>query len=581
MATFAELLTEHINRAGISDAELARSVGVRRQTIFRWKEGIVERPRHRDDVLLCAQRLRLSADERDALLTAAGFAPEGQQIAPDEATEDEDLPTGKIDDQAPGANVNVSPVQPDPAKTRSWLIAALVGLLALLALLIVAVVERGAGGAATPTPLSTSPTPMAATSTPLPATPMPVTAAPDENLILVSEFANYAADQGFNVAGRLRDVLVDEIQAAELISTSVHIWPHVLTDNDAAQQVMAASDAVLLIWGEYDSGRVRVNLKTPELSADWEKLLPSPAELSATINLETPREVRSLAFLILGQLYRSRDEIVNARGAFKRVLALQPDEADTVATAKFYLATVLAADSDPDFDAAIELYDDVIVLHADWVNAHYNRGSAYLDRYYTAEGVDADLDAAIADLTWALQRRPGYVEAYLNRGIAYYERGLPGDINQALTDLDRAVALAPTERRVHFNRGLARIRRGSDDWADDFELLLTQNADDAAAHNARCWGHALAQEPELALQHCDRALELGLTRSVYDGRGIALAQFGRTDEAIADFQAYLDALSTLPDPAYERYRGPTVEQWIDELSAGDDPFDPATLEALR
>ena len=77
MATFAELLTEYVVRSGISDTELARSVGVRRQTIFRWKEGIVGRPRHRDDVLRCAQRLHLSAHEQDALLLAAGFPPEG------------------------------------------------------------------------------------------------------------------------------------------------------------------------------------------------------------------------------------------------------------------------------------------------------------------------------------------------------------------------------------------------------------------------------------------------------------------------------------------------------------------------
>ena len=59
--TFSALLTEHLNRAGISDSELARSIGVRRQTVFRWKEGLVERPRAREDVLRCASKLRLTA----------------------------------------------------------------------------------------------------------------------------------------------------------------------------------------------------------------------------------------------------------------------------------------------------------------------------------------------------------------------------------------------------------------------------------------------------------------------------------------------------------------------------------------
>ena len=64
MRTFGELLTEFMHRTGTSDSELARTLGVRRQTIFRWKEGLVERPRHRDDILLIAKKLRLTPEER-------------------------------------------------------------------------------------------------------------------------------------------------------------------------------------------------------------------------------------------------------------------------------------------------------------------------------------------------------------------------------------------------------------------------------------------------------------------------------------------------------------------------------------
>ena len=65
LPTFGKLLSEYMSRSGISDSELARSIGVRRQTIFRWKEGLVERPRAREDVLQCAKKLRLSDEERD------------------------------------------------------------------------------------------------------------------------------------------------------------------------------------------------------------------------------------------------------------------------------------------------------------------------------------------------------------------------------------------------------------------------------------------------------------------------------------------------------------------------------------
>src|SRR5262245_59443509 len=76
MRSFGQLLSEYTARTGVSDSELARALGVRRQTIFRWKEGMTERPRRREGVLGCAAKLRLSPEERDELLLAAGFAPE-------------------------------------------------------------------------------------------------------------------------------------------------------------------------------------------------------------------------------------------------------------------------------------------------------------------------------------------------------------------------------------------------------------------------------------------------------------------------------------------------------------------------
>src|SRR5262245_23918317 len=76
MENFSQLLNRYIQQAGISDTELARSLGVSRQTIFRWREGQTGRPRRREDVLVIAQKLRLTPAERDELLLAAGFRPE-------------------------------------------------------------------------------------------------------------------------------------------------------------------------------------------------------------------------------------------------------------------------------------------------------------------------------------------------------------------------------------------------------------------------------------------------------------------------------------------------------------------------
>ena len=76
MKTFAELLTVYMDRTGIGDAELARRIPVSRQTLVRWKEATTTRPRYRGDVIRCGELLRLTDEERDELLLAAGFSPE-------------------------------------------------------------------------------------------------------------------------------------------------------------------------------------------------------------------------------------------------------------------------------------------------------------------------------------------------------------------------------------------------------------------------------------------------------------------------------------------------------------------------
>jgi len=76
MKTFADLLSFYVRRSGITDSELARAIHVSRQTVFRWREGLISRPNNREDVLAISKKLRLSSEERDALLLSAGFRPE-------------------------------------------------------------------------------------------------------------------------------------------------------------------------------------------------------------------------------------------------------------------------------------------------------------------------------------------------------------------------------------------------------------------------------------------------------------------------------------------------------------------------
>jgi len=67
----------------MNNAQLAKKIKVRRDILVEWMTDDVCRPLERDQVLACATHLRLSGDERNELLLAAGFEPEkGAPLVP-------------------------------------------------------------------------------------------------------------------------------------------------------------------------------------------------------------------------------------------------------------------------------------------------------------------------------------------------------------------------------------------------------------------------------------------------------------------------------------------------------------------
>ena len=672
LPTFGQLLADYMTRSGISDSELARSIGVRRQTIFRWKEGLVERPRSREDVLQCAKKLRLSAEERDRLLLAAGFAPE--QLSPtvlpsttsvatmppseipsphpaplvsaeafaadladdlDNATEqaarldtqtsfsvtpfdsrpvvaastdDRPLtpgaspltPLSKPLDEAVAPATEVLPIPeaamkpaPSPlpplAGMQRWWLAGAALLLALLAFLWV----RTAPFGTTPTP--TAPPPAKVTLNPPPQTtptllPVTMIAQDGEILLLVAQFKRDTLIERFDVADRVSEALDTEITAADLVSTTVEIWSEEIDTVQQARAVLTATNATMMIWGKYDSGRVRVNLemRDPNDSQKRDYNLTTTDELLTTVNYTVPTEIRLVGLIGLGRLLRNQGDYEAATAAFQRALALNPQDPNTQATLNFYLGHLAEQEGNlPGLNRALTFYSGAIELNHELYLAYYNRGTAQLHRYALQPADEklllTTLDAAIADLSLVIKHRPGYVDAYYNRAFAYYERDASADMTAALADLTYALALKADYVNAYFLRGLVHIRAGKgEQWVADFTQVLKLKPDENSAVSGLCWGYVLAQKPEEALPHCDEAIKHDQSGASNDSRAIAYAQLGRYPEAIADFRIYLAALNQ-PDSAlnYERYRGPLVEQWITQLEAGQNPFDAALLARLR
>lgn len=629
MPTFGELLTRYIERAGISDAELALSTGVQRQTIFRWKEGLTARPRYREDVVRIAAKLRLTPEERDELLLAAGFPPE--HLKPSTGAPPVNVPTMTTEDcseQAadppgeafplPSSGRNTSTIQ-DAGSTQDtgsilkektparpthlidnpvlmlgvaailMLVVALVGTVALRALFPQADGPQtdGVQTVAVSTPIPAPETPLPAASTPLPTpSPAPVVAEPGEHLIVIAPFVGYTSgDLRFNIAGRIREALEAELRQAGLTDVRIAIWPEPLSEAEQAERALASSHAAMVIWGEYDVGRVRAGLTTPTLEdAYWVNPVDAPSSLPYVINQDVPRDARIFALYTLAGYYRTIEETEKALAAYRRTLAQSPDDPTILASAHFYIGLLTPAVQGytvQSLSNAINHYTKALELQPNWENTRYKRGTALLGRALLSLNEQPDLDAAIADFDAVVRRYPNRADPLLNRGIAYYQRNDAEALDAAYRDFSRVTTLAPEDPRGYYHRALVEIRRNSPAWVADLEEAQRLAPNFPSIQNAFCWGYGTAGEAETALPYCDAAVALDSTGASFDSRAIALAQLGRYAEAAADLRAYLDWVQAEHPSLYAKYRGLRVEGWIEALERGENPFTADELALLR
>ena len=515
MKSFDKLLSEHIDRTGVSDAELARRLGVSRQTVFRWREGITQRPRNRNDVTELAGKLRLSSQELDELLLAAGFPPEAQS--------EPSIP-------AAGPELDQGGFKSDSAaRARTWPTwpLLLLGAGGLLALLSAGLMLIDAG------PFSR-----------YLAQPQPATEG--ETLVLISPFVNYGGGEtGYNVAGRLEDALEAEFQAAGLEDIRVErLGSSVVTEDQALEKGLDLK-AEVVVWGEYDSGRVIASITPVEgqqISASRERrwLFPTGDELGTTINTELPGEVRWLALYVLGTAKLHSGQPDQAAVLLTRALISPPEDPESLGSIYHSLALVEETTERPDQSRII---------------GHY---------------------------TEALKLRPYLVSALNNRAVAYLDRGSAGDLLRAESDLRAALELLPNEPLFSQNLALAMARQEPNNLSEITEMLeqaVEHNPENPGIRNSLCWYYALDRNPDSAMPHCDRAVLLDRSGFSNDSRGLALALMGRYDEAASEFETFLSMLEDGNPDGYSQFV-PSREAWIASLEAGQSPFDEAALLQL-
>jgi tetratricopeptide (TPR) repeat protein/transcriptional regulator with XRE-family HTH domain len=507
MESFSELLSTFAERTGISDAELARRTGVSRQTIFRWKEGRSRGPRHRDIVLQLANALQVSEPERDALLLAAGFPPVGNQVELD------------LGAHSVGSS---SPFWKRPA---TMLVAAM-----LLVLLI--------GGSVLILVESSLVSNLFA--------PSPRRAAEGETLILVSEFSNYANEQiGFNVAGRLTEAIRDELDDSISADLRVEKLGEVITTESLAQDLGAEYGATLVIWGEYDSGRVIVHSTVPYLDLQTsargrEWFISSTEELTTVINSKLTQEIRWEVLHILGQTYYLAGESETAEGLFKRAVQVQTEDETNRGLAYFFLGLIESQRDAPDLDSVIAYYSEAVTL------------------------------------------RPKLVSALNNRAIAYLERNAPGDLVRARDDFKLAVELAPSLYAATHNLAVTLFNMDPGSPEESIELLeqaAQLDPESPASPHAICWYHTYDGHPEEALPYCEQAVSLDPSGVYLESLAVTHAKLGEYEKAITELEAYLEYLRSNSQQEFED-ESSLVNSWIDKLRAHVDPFDRETILAI-
>ena len=500
MKTFSDLLSEFIQRIGVSDAELARRLGVSRQTIFRWREGRIQRPRYREDVLDLARKLRLTSEESDQLLVAGGFPPEHAGAAM-------------------GVPATVQPEKGHNQYLRSILQRHWKWALVILAALAVWLLVYPDG--------------------------KPKPAADGELLILVSDFTQAGGEHGFNVAGRLEEGIQAAIEELTLKTIRVETYPESIEAEALAFSLLEELNATLIVWGEYDSGRVVAQILSRDLSGEvfprdeyW--VLDQTESLPATINLDLPQEVNWLALFAIGRSLQTQEEYVLAQQVYETALQYVENNLAREAQLYFYLGFAEASKSQGDIDRAIAYYSE------------------------------------------SLSRKSDYASALNNRAVAYMSRDSYGDLERARKDLLDALEASPENPTFYLNLGIVRIwldKKNLTQAIEDFELAATFDPNSSSIQNALCWHLSIAGNPEEAFAYCERALELDPSGNNYDSLGLTLALLGNYEEAIQAFQTGLDLLEHY-DP--ERYLALSASRlvWIEALSSGENPFDQDTLEAL-
>lgn len=222
-----------------------------------------------------------------------------------------------------------------------------------------------------------------------------------------------------------------------------------------------------------------------------------------------------------------------------------------------------------DYEAAIDIYSQLIEQDANFAQAYFGRGLAYVSGF-------GNYEAGIADLKQAIILDPNYGEAFAYLGTYQYQNSEYEDVE---LNLSRAIDLNPNDTQARTVLGEYYLNVGQADKANEqYDALIELMSDDPPAlyeawlskgyayealgsadealiayetardinpDNSRAYFllgnlYAYLANYESALENLDIALERGEADSdLYFVRGISNRELGNPSDAITDFDRAL------------------------------------------
>ena len=211
---------------------------------------------------------------------------------------------------------------------------------------------------------------------------------------------------------------------------------------------------------------------------------------------------------------------------------------------------------------SIEHYDKAIERNPGLLMAYNNRGTVHMAR--------GDHRSGIADFSHVIAANPTDAGAYSNRGLAY---GSLGDHTRAMQDWDRATRLNPKRVDAFVNRGNLHHAMGDHDLAiRDYDRALNIEPKSPFHLSSRGNAYSAKGDHDRAIRDHDQAVSLApQVAAIRGNRGKAHWRRGDYGNAVRDFTTAIDLD---PTPGHFNDRGSSHLRLHDPMCAIED-FDRA------